>query len=102
MLKKIKKLKIKDLENNELLDNEVANEASQIAKDKKIREIAHSFQVNLAYKNQKNMTDLVLMVEILHTILFPMLISNFYYCQFKNKINETIQRIKGFKKGNFI
>ena len=51
--KKIKKLKIKDLENTKLLDNEVANEASKIAKDKKIRKLVYSFQVNLAYNPPK-------------------------------------------------
>jgi len=47
--KKIKNLRISDLENKELLSDEVGTEASIISKDKKIRKLVHSFQVNLAY-----------------------------------------------------
>ena len=51
--KKIKKLKIEDLNNKELLSNEVGTEASKIAKNKKIRKLIHTFQVNLAYNPPK-------------------------------------------------
>ena len=47
--KKIKNLKIKDLENKKLLSDEVGTEASIISKNKKIRKLVHSFQVNVAY-----------------------------------------------------
>ena len=47
--KKIKNLKIKDLENKKLLSNEIGIEASIIAKKKYIRSLIHSFQINLAY-----------------------------------------------------
>ena len=47
--KKIKNLKIKDLENKKLLSNKIALEASMIAKKKYIRSLIHSFQINLAY-----------------------------------------------------
>ncbi len=46
--KKIEKLKIKDLENKKLLSDNVATLASLIAKDKKIRKLVHSFQLNCA------------------------------------------------------
>ena len=46
---KIKKLKIRDLENKKLLTDEVATVASIIAKDRKIRKLVHSFQLNCAY-----------------------------------------------------
>ena len=46
---KIKSLKIKDLSNKALLTDEVGMEASKIAKNKTIRKIVHSFQVNIAY-----------------------------------------------------
>jgi len=52
--KKIKKLKIKDLSNKKLLTNEVGTEASIISKDKNIRKLVHSLQVNYAYKPPKN------------------------------------------------
>ncbi len=51
--KKIKKLKIKDLENKELLSDTVGTEASLIAKNKNIRRLIHSFQTKLAYNPPK-------------------------------------------------
>ena len=47
--KKIKKLKIKNLKNIKLLSDDVANSASIIAKDKKIRDIVRKFQQRCAY-----------------------------------------------------
>ncbi len=51
--KKIKNLKIKDLQNKELLSDEVGNCASTIAKNKKIRNLVHNFQVKSAYHPPK-------------------------------------------------
>ena len=51
--KKIEKLRIKDLENKKLLTNNVAIVASNIAKDKKIRKLVHSFQLKCAYNPPK-------------------------------------------------
>ena len=51
--KKIKNLKIKDLQNKELLSNEVGICASTIAKNKKIRNLVHNFQVKNAYHPPK-------------------------------------------------
>ena len=51
--KKIKNLKIKDLENKNLLSDEVGTEASIISKNKNTRKIVHSFQVNFAYNPPK-------------------------------------------------
>ena len=50
---KIKNLKIKDLSNKSLLIDEVGNEAAIISKDKKIRKLVHSFQLNFAYNPPK-------------------------------------------------
>jgi cytidylate kinase len=50
---KIKSLKIKDLENNDLLSDEVGTEASVISKIKYVRKIVHSFQLNFAYNPPK-------------------------------------------------
>jgi CMP/dCMP kinase len=47
--KKIKILKIKELQNKNLLSNDVGSCASIIAKDKKIRKLVHNFQINCAY-----------------------------------------------------
>ena len=46
---RMSKLNLLDLQNKELLSNEVGMEASIISKDKKIRKLVHTFQVNSAY-----------------------------------------------------
>jgi cytidylate kinase len=50
---KVKNLKIKDLENKDLLSDQVGTEASIISKNKNIRKIVHSFQLNFAYNPPK-------------------------------------------------
>ena len=47
--KKIKKIKIKDLNNKNLLSDKVATSAANIAKNKKVRNIVHNFQQKCAY-----------------------------------------------------
>jgi len=51
--KKIKKLKISNLNNKELLSDEIGIEASVIAKQKKIRDLVHNFQIEYAYNPPK-------------------------------------------------
>ena len=51
--KKIKKLKIADLQKKKLLSNKIGVVASILAKDKKIRNIVHNFQIKCAYKPPK-------------------------------------------------
>ena len=51
--KKIRNLKLKSLQNKKLLSNEVGTEASIIAKNKDIRKLVHSFQINCAYNPPK-------------------------------------------------
>ncbi len=46
--KKIKNLKIKDLQNKSLLSDKIAISAAIVAKDKKIRDIVHQFQQKYA------------------------------------------------------
>ena len=98
--KKIKKLKIKDLENNKLLDNEVANEASQIAKDKKIREIVHSFQVNLAYNPPKKYDGSCLDGrDITYNIVPDADFKFFITANLKTRSMRRYKELKGLKKG---
>ena len=53
-LKKIiRSIKVKDLTNKSLLSDKVGTEASIISKDKKIRKLVHSFQINFAYNPPK-------------------------------------------------
>ncbi len=58
--KKIKKLKIKDLNDKKLLSDKIGTEASIIAKSKKIRKLIHSFQTNFAYSPPKKYNGSVL------------------------------------------
>ena len=51
---KIKSLKMKDLKNKYLLSDKVGTEASIISKIKKLREIVHTLQTNIAYNPPKN------------------------------------------------
>ena len=51
--KKIKSLKIKELQSKKLLSSEIGTEASIISKDKIIRKLVHSFQVECAYNPPK-------------------------------------------------
>ena len=50
---KIKSLKVRDLSNKALLKEMVGTEASKIAKNKTIRKLVHSYQVNIAYNPPK-------------------------------------------------
>ena len=58
--KKIKKLKINELQNKKLLSDKVALSASIIAKDKKIRNIIKEFQLNIAYNPPQKFSGSVL------------------------------------------
>ena len=51
--KKMKTLKISELQNKKLLSDDIGNVASVIAKDIKIRKLAHSFQMECAYNPSK-------------------------------------------------
>ena len=50
---KIKSLKIRDLSNKNLLSDRVGTEASIISKNKSLRKMVHSFQINFAYNPPK-------------------------------------------------
>jgi len=51
--KKMKKLKMKDLENKKLLSDEIGTMASVISKNKNVRELVHDFQIKSAYNPPK-------------------------------------------------
>ena len=53
IIKKMKNLKMTDLQGEELLTNEVGAVASIIAKNKKIRKLVHNFQIKCAYNPPK-------------------------------------------------
>ncbi len=51
--KKLKEIKLRDLDNKKLLTNEIGIEASKIAKNKKIRNLVDTIQKKYAYKPPK-------------------------------------------------
>jgi cytidylate kinase len=51
--KKMKKLKMKDLENKMLLSDEIGTMASVISKNKNVRKLVHDFQIKSAYNPPK-------------------------------------------------
>ena len=51
--KKMKKLKMKDLENKKLLSDEIGTMASVISKNKNVRKLVHDFQIKSAYNPPK-------------------------------------------------
>ena len=53
IIKKMKNLKMTDLQGEKLLTNEVGTVASIIAKNKKIRKLVHNFQIKCAYNPPK-------------------------------------------------
>ena len=53
IIKKMKNLKMTDLQGKRLLTNEVGAVASIIAKNKKIRKLVHNFQIKCAYNPPK-------------------------------------------------
>ena len=53
IIKKMKSLKMTDLQGTKLLTNEVGTVASIIAKNKKIRKLVHNFQIKCAYNPPK-------------------------------------------------
>ena len=69
--KKIKKLKIQDLQNKKLLSDKVATVASVIAKDKKIRKLVHSFQLKCAYNPPKKYKGSVLDGRDIGSVIVP-------------------------------
>ncbi len=58
--RKIMNLKLSYLNNKSLLSNDVAMSASEVAKDKKIRNIVHKFQQKYAYQPPKRFSGSVL------------------------------------------
>ncbi len=50
---KIKSIKLKDLERKVLLNDDIGTIASIIAKDKKVRNLVHNFQISCAYRFPK-------------------------------------------------
>ena len=97
--KKIKNLKIKDLENKKLLSDEIGTEASIIAKKKYIRKLIHSFQVNLAYNPPKKYNGSCLDGrDITYNILPDADLKFFITANLKTRAKRRYKELKTLKK----
>ena len=96
---KIKSLKIKDLQNNSLLSEEVSSEASIISKKKKIRELVFSFQHNLAYNPPKKYNGSCLDGRDITYNIVPDADFKFYItANLKTRALRRFKELKKFKK----
>jgi CMP/dCMP kinase len=96
--KKMLKLTIKDLENKKLLSDEVGTMASIISKDKKIRKLVHTFQVNCAYKPPKKYNGSCLDGRDITYKIIPD--ANFKFFITANAKTRALRRFKELKRLN--
>jgi cytidylate kinase len=94
--KKIKNLKIKDFDNKKLLSDKVGTEASNIAKNKKIRKLIFSFQTNFAYNPPKKFDGSCLDGRDITYNIIPD--ADFKFFITANLRTRAIRRYKEFKK----
>lgn len=96
--KKIKKLKIKDLENKNLFSDEIANSASIIAKDEKIRKLVHNFQINCAYNPPKKYKGSCLEGRDIGSVILPS--ADFKFFLTATTKTRALRRYKELKRKN--
>jgi len=96
--KKINKLKIKDLQNKNLLNDKVALTASIIAKDKKIRKIVRNFQTKCAYNPPNKYKGSVLDGRDIGSVICKDAMFKFYITA--NIRTRALRRYKEYQKLN--
>ena len=97
--KKIKKLKIKNLQNKKLLTDEVGIVASIISKDKKIRKLIHNFQIRCAYYPPKKYSGSCLDGrDITYKIIPDANFKFFITANVKTRALRRYKELKQFKK----
>ena len=98
--KKIKSLRIKDLQNKNLLSDKVATSASIIAKDKKIRSIVHQFQQKCAYSPPIKYSGSVLDGrDIISVQVKDAMFKFFITADLKTRAKRRFKEYKSLKKG---
>ena len=96
---KIKFLKIKDLSNKYLLTDEIGTEASIIAKNKSIRKMVHSFQINFAYNPPKKYKGSCLDGRDITYKIVPDADFKFYVtANVRTRALRRYKELKGYKK----
>jgi cytidylate kinase len=113
---KVKKIKIKQLKNKNLLSDKIAKSASIIAKDKKIRMMVKNFQINCAYNPPKKFFGSVLDGRDITSVIMKRAMFKFYitanlkvrarrrYLEFK-KLNKNIlykEVLKSLKNRDYL
>ena len=97
--KKIKALKMIDLRNKELLSDKVGIEASIISKNKKIRNLVHSFQINCAYSPPRKYNGSCLDGrDITYKIVPDAEFKFFITANIKTRANRRFKELKKIKK----
>ena len=97
--KKIKSLKMTDLRNKELLSDKVGVEASIVSKNKKIRNLVHSFQVNHAYNPPRKYNGSCLDGrDITYKIVPDAEFKFFITANIKTRANRRFKELKKIKK----
>ena len=96
---KIKTLKVKDLENKELLSDEVGTEASIISKVRNTRKLVHNFQLNFAHNPPKKYRGSCLDGRDITYNIIPDADFKFYItANVKTRVLRRYKELKGLKK----
>ena len=95
---KIANIRIKDLSNKNLLSNEVANSASIIAKDLKIRKLVKNFQIHCAYNPPGNFKGSILDGRDITSVIMKNAMFKFYITA--NLKTRALRRYKELKDLN--
>ena len=97
--KKIDKIKIKDLKNKSLLDDEIAISASKIAKNKKIRQFVKNFQKKCAYDPPLRYAGSVLDGRDITSVIMKRAMFKFYItASLKVRAERRFRELKKLKK----
>ena len=95
---KIKNLNVHDLQKKNLLKDNIATQASIIAKDKNIRKIVHKFQIECAYKPPKNFHGSILDGRDITSVIMKNAMFKFFITA--NVKTRAIRRFKELKSIN--
>jgi len=96
--RKIKSLRLKDLNDKSLLSEEVANSAASIAKDKKIRKMVYKFQQRMAYYPPKKYAGSVLDGRDITSVILKDAMFKFFITA--NVKTRAERRFKEYKQKN--
>ena len=97
--KKMKTLKMSDLQSKKLLTNEVGNMASIIAKDIKIRKLAHNFQIRVAYNPPKKYLGTIIDGrDITYNVMPDADVKFFITASVKTRANRRFKELKELNK----